>query len=303
MKNKKSPSWLVYAAAIAAMLFWGGSYVWSTIVFKYWGPITTIFLRAVSSGILLLFILKVLGKSEKIERKDFPKLFILALFNPFLYFLGESFGLKYSSPTISAAFIALIPIFTTLAASVRLKERLPKINLLGMAVSFLGIILMILDENMEFTAEWYGIACLILAVLSSVGYAMLIRGMSVKYNPFSIIAWQDLFGAALFLPLFLIFEWNTFVAAEITKELISSFLMLLIFSSMLAFPFFTFAIREIGVSRASIFSNLIPVVTAVVSFIVLREHFDANKIAGIGLVIFGVFLSQIGKVKLNGTSK
>ncbi|MDL2254658.1 DMT family transporter [Bacteroidales bacterium OttesenSCG-928-J16] len=303
MKNRISSPWLVYSAAVAAMLFWGGSYVWSTIVFDYWGPITTIFLRTTLTAVLLFSILKIIGKSIKIERKDYPKLFILALFNPFLYFLGESFGLKYSSPTISAAFIALIPIFTTLAASIKLKERLPKINLLGMTVSFIGIILMILDKNMEFTAEWYGIACLILAVLASVGYSMLIRGMSVKYNPFTIIAWQDMFGAMLFLPLFLIFEWNTFVSAEITKELIASFLMLLIFSSMLAFPFHTFAIREIGVSRASIFANLIPVVTAITSFIILREYFDTNKIAGIILVISGVFLSQIGKAKLNENPK
>ncbi|MDR0364757.1 MAG: DMT family transporter [Bacteroidales bacterium] len=303
MKNKHSSPWLVYSAAICAMLFWGGSYVWSTIVFGYWGPITTIFLRSILTAVMLFIALKLIRKLDKIERKDYKNLFILALFSPFLYFLGESFGLKYSSPTISAAFIALIPIFTTLTASVKLKEKLPKINILGMMVSFFGIILMMVDGNMEFTSKWYGIACLMLAVASSAVYSIFIRRMSVKYNPFTIIAWQDLGGALLFLPLFLIFEWNTFITAEPTKELIFSFLMLLIFSSMLAFPFYTFTIREIGVSRAAIFANLIPVVAAFVSFFVLKEHFDVNKIAGVILVVGGVFLSQIGKAKLDNNPK
>jgi len=152
---------------------------------------------------------------------------------------------------------------------------------------------------MGFEAKWYGIVFLFLAVAAAVCYAAFIRRISLKYNPFVIVAWQNLIGALFFLPFFLIFGMRQLLSTPITMELVKSFLMLLIFASSLAFPFHTFVISKIGVSRASIFSNLIPVITAVVSFLVLGEMFFINKIVGIFIVIVGVFLSQIGTIKLN----
>jgi len=295
----KFGTWTVYAAALGAMLFWGCSYVWSTIVFEYWNPFIVAFFRAFFSSLLLFLIVKLLRKSAKIDKKDYKVLFILSLFNPVLYFLFENFGLLYSSPTISAGIVALIPVFTSIMAFFVLQERLRLRNVAGIVLSFSGIWLMLINKEMTFEATWYGILFLFLAVASAVCYAAFIRPISLKYNPFVIVAWQNLIGSVLFLPFFLMFGLRQLVSTPITSELATSFLLLLIFASTLAFPFHTFVIRRLGVSRASIFSNLIPVITAVVSFFVLKEMFTVNKIAGIMMVVGGVFLSQIGNIKLN----
>ncbi|MCL2511585.1 MAG: DMT family transporter, partial [Bacteroidales bacterium] len=290
----KFGTWTVYAAALGAMLFWGCSYVWSTIVFEYWNPFIVAFFRAFFSSLLLFLMLKLLRKSTKIDRKDYKILFILSLFNPVLYFLFENFGLLYSSPTISAGIVALIPVFTSIMAFFVLQERLRFRNFAGIALSFSGIWIMLINKEMTFEATWYGILFLFLAVASAVCYAAFIRPISLKYNPFVIVAWQNLIGSVLFLPLFLMFGLRQLMSTPITSELVTFFLLLLIFASTLAFPFHTFVVRRLGVSRASIFSNLIPVITAVVSFFVLKEMFTINKIAGILMVVGGVFLSQIG---------
>jgi len=294
----KFGTWTVYAAALGAMLFWGCSYVWSTIVFEYWNPFIVAFLRAFFSSLLLFLMVKLLGKSAKIDRKDYKTLFIISLFNPVLYFLFENFGLLYSSPAISAGIVALIPVFISIMAFFVLQERLRFQNIIGIILSFSGIWIMLMNQEITFEATWYGVVFLFLAVAMAVCYAAFIRPISLKYNPFVIVAWQNLIGAILFLPLFLMFGLRQLISTPITTELVKSFLMLLIFASTLAFPFHTFVIRRLGVSRASIFSNLIPVVTAVVSFFVLKEMFTVNQIAGILMVVGGVFLSQIGKIKL-----
>ena len=296
---KKEKTWTVYAAALGAMLFWGCSYVWSTIVFEYWNPFIVAFFRASFSSLLLFLMLKLLGKSAKIAKEDRKTLFILSLFNPALYFLFENFGLLHSSPTISAGVVALIPVFTSIMAFFVLQERLRFQNIVGIILSFSGIWIMLINKEMTFETKWYGVLFLFLAVASAVCYAAFIRPISLKYNPFVIVAWQNLIGSLLFLPLFLIFGLHQLATTPITMRLIQSFLMLLIFASTLAFPFHTFVVSKLGVSRASIFSNLIPVITAVVSFFVLKEMFSTNKIVGIVMVIGGVFLSQIGNIKLN----
>jgi drug/metabolite transporter (DMT)-like permease len=286
---------LAFVAACFAMIFWGCSYVWSSIVFTYWNPIITITLRSFFAAILLFAGLKISKKSVKIASSDYKTLFLLALLNPFLYFIFESYGLKYSSPVTSAGIIALIPVFTGMMAFFALREKLNVLNISGIILSFCGVWLLLYTKNMNFGATWYGVLFLFLAVASSVVYAAFIQKIAIKYNPFTVIAWQNLIGSLLFLPIALVFGAKQLMTTAVTVELITSFLLLLIFASVLAFPFYTFAIKSLGVSRASVFSNLIPVVTIVVSFFMLHESITFYKAGGTALVILGVFLAQTNK--------
>ena len=70
-------------------------------------------------------------------------------------------------------------------------------------------------------------------------------------------------------------------------------LMLAVFASTLAFLLFIVVIRELGINKANMFTYLIPVFTAILSYFILSESFSFQKITGIILVITGVSLSQI----------
>ena len=77
-----------------------------------------------------------------------------------------------------------------------------------------------------------------------------------------------------------------------SHQAIGSLLALAIFGSTLAFMFYTSAVRAIGIARTSIFANLIPVVTAITSLIILREVIDLSRIVGMLIVISGLFMTQ-----------
>jgi drug/metabolite transporter (DMT)-like permease len=96
-----------------------------------------------------------------------------------------------------------------------------------------------------------------------------------------------------FLPLFFIFDFRHFLAVRPNLELISSLLQLSIFASSLAFIFFTMTVKELGVSRTNVFTNLIPVITAIFSVIFISEIFTSTKITGMAIVIAGVMISQV----------
>ena len=78
------------------------------------------------------------------DRKYF---FLLALFEPFLYFLGESFGLTYVSSTVGSVIISTIPVFAVIFAWVFYRERLKLINYVGVIVSFLGVLIFITNSR------------------------------------------------------------------------------------------------------------------------------------------------------------
>src|SRR5674476_1570261 len=97
---------------------------------------------------------------------------ISALFNPFLYFLGENFGLKNSSATISAVIIATIPVFSPIAAFFFLKERLSMLNIGGMVISFAGVLVMLVNKDLSLNAAPLGLVCLGFAVVAAIVYSM-----------------------------------------------------------------------------------------------------------------------------------
>jgi drug/metabolite transporter (DMT)-like permease len=298
MKVQFYSKYRIYGVAILSMLFWGLSFVWSTIVLKYYSPVATIFLRLVISSAILLLFLKYTGRFEKIQRKDFYLLLISAIFNPFLYFLGENYGLKHSTPTIAAVIIATIPVFTPLVARYTIKEKLGWINVVGILVSFAGISVMLINPNLTLSASPKGVSMLLLAVASAVIYSIFLKKLTEKYSPINIIAYQNLIGVVLFLPLFLVFDLKPVLNTPLTTELIVSLLLLAIFASSLAFIFFTMSVKTLGVSKANAFSYLIPVFTGIFSFIFISEIFTLNKIAGMLIVICGIAVTQLRKYAL-----
>jgi drug/metabolite transporter (DMT)-like permease len=290
----KTPKIHVYFYALAAMLFWGMSFVWTSILLKYYEPITIIFIRLILSAAFLFLVIFISGKFERIARPDFLLIIVSAIFNPFLYFLGENFGLKNSSSTIAAVIISTIPVFSPIAAYVAYRERLRWYNLAGILLSFAGVMVMLLSSDMSFSASAKGILFLSGAVLAALFYSVSLKKLSGKYTPVTIISWQNLIGIFLFLPLFIIFDVPHAFTIVPNRSIISSFLFLSILASSLSFVFYTKTVRELGISKSNTFTNLIPVFTAIFSFFILNEAFTLRKIAGIAIVIAGVYISELG---------
>lgn len=287
----------VYTAIILAMFFWGLTFVWTDICLKYIEPVSILLFRLSISSVLLFGMMKLMRVSFLPEKKDIGLIVITAILNPFFYFLGESYGVKYSSPTVSAVFIALVPVLTPIAAWFVFRERLSALNVGGLLISIFGVILMIVKPDYSLEASPLGIFSLVFAVIVGIAYSILLKPLAIKYNPFAVIAWQNLTGIFLFLPFFVIFEWEQIQTVQFNAELIASLFWLALLGSSLAFVFYTHSTKVIGVSRTAIFTNFIPAFTAVFAWLVVDESFDTRKIIGIALAIAGISLAQLRTVR------
>jgi drug/metabolite transporter (DMT)-like permease len=298
MKHK---SWFPIGAAILSMIFWSFSFVWVKIVYEAYGPLTTIFFRLlISSGLMLVFTI-LSRKLQKIAPDDLKLFLLLAFFEPFLYFMGESFGLKYVSSTIASVIVATIPLFTPIVAWYFYKEKLSRTNLFGLIITFFGVSLVVLDTSFNFTASPLGVSLEFLAVLGAIGYASILKGISHRYNTFTIITYQNLIGAVLFLPFWFGFEFKEFILVQFNPKAFGAIIKLAIFASTFAFILFTYSVRNMGINKSNIFINVIPVFVAVFAFIILGDKLDFHQMVGIAIVISGLFLTQINwKRKKNG---
>lgn len=288
----------VIIVAVLATFFWGMSFVWTKVVFQYYSPLTTIFIRLLFSSVLLIGIWAFLVKNDPIKPSDIKLILLSAFFTPFCYFLGESYGLAEVSSTIASVIIATIPVFTPFVAFFMLKERLTIMNFLGMIVSFAGVIVMLFSKDFSLSASGKGLLLLSFAVLSALGSGITVRKLSLKYNPITIVGFQNLVGAVYFLPFFLYFDLDSFLLVKPDRQLLTSMISLIVFASSLAFICYTYAVKHLGIGKTNIFSNLIPVFTAVFSLIILHEQITLAKTAGMLIVILGVFIAQWNKNKL-----
>lgn len=289
----KKPNLTAYIAVILAMVFWSYTFIWYKVVYDFYNPITVVFFRLIISSIFLFALMYPLKKLQKIRKGDFKYFLLVATFNPFLYFLGESYGIKHASTTIAAVMIATIPLFTSFTSSYFLNEKITKMNILGVIFSIFGVGLVIFNKGNNIDASVFGIGMLSFAVAAAIGYTMVIKKLSSKYNSISIVTYHNFIGIFLFAPLFFIIDFPEFKATGFSAEAWIPLLELAIFGSSFAFIFFTFSIQKIGVGKANAFTNLIPVITAIIAYFVLNEIFNTNKITGISMVIGGLFLSQI----------
>jgi len=276
------------------MIFWSFSFVWFKIANKSYDPITIVFIRLCIATVFLSTYLWITHGFKGVRKADRKYFLLLAFFEPFLYFLGESHGLTYVSSTAGSVIISTIPVFAVIFAWVFYRERLRLINYIGVAVSFIGVIIFIADSSGGLVINLKGLALLFLAVISAVGYNMVLHRLASEYNPVSIVNIQNAIGVILFLPLFLIFDLKKFIATGIVADF-SSVVLLAIFASSGAFVLFAYSVRHLGISRANIFSNLIPVFTAIFAFLLVGDKLTLLNGAGMAVVIAGLFLSQIGK--------
>lgn len=285
----------VHILAILAMLFWGMSFIWSKIVFETYSPITTIFFRLIISVVTIFLIIFIFRLNEQIKKKDLKYFLLSAIFNPFLYFIGENFGLQQVSASLTSVIISTIPVLTPFIVFLFYKERITKLNVAGLILSFIGVLIIVLADNEQLIGNLTGIAFLFLAVISAIFYTIFVKRLTRTYKPITIIAWQNLFGVFLFLPLFLIFDLKDVVHTSPNSNTIFSLFMLGLLASSIAFIFFTYAIKNLGIIKTNLYTNLVPVFAFLFAFIALGEDITWFKMMGLLIVLLGIILSESNK--------
>jgi drug/metabolite transporter (DMT)-like permease len=289
----------LYTAIILAMVFWSFSFIWTRVAIHSFQPMTLITLRLSIAAILLAVVAKSSGKLQRLQRKDFKWFILLAFFEPFLYYVGETYGLTTVESTLAAVIISTIPLFAPVLAFIVLRERIGWFNILGIIVSLIGVFFVIYEPKGGFNANPGGVALMFMAVFAAICYATILRKIPTHYNNMNVIFYQSLLGLLFFIPTFFLTDYSTIQSLQVSRDSFIALVMLSVFASVIAFVLFAGAVRQVGVTRTNVFVNLIPVFTAILSWIILDEILTISKWVGISVVVIGLFVSQLGKIKFN----
>ena len=296
MSPKVQPSkTLVYIASMFAILLWGMSYIWTDrLIGQGIAIFYFVFVRIFMAGIILFLFNTAYARIKRIQKQDLGKFLLLAFFEPFIYFICETFGLKLTgSPTISAMVIATIPIFSIGAGIAFFNEKISILNVVGISLSLIGIVLVAMAKGDLGEHFIWGIVLLLIAVIAEVGHASITKSLSGNYSSQTIVMYQFLIGSVYLLPLFLWkgldgFDYEVYFDGDVWYPIIC----LAVLCSSLAFSLWVSTIKNLGVAKSSIFSALIPVASAMIAWAIGHEMLNDRQWFGIALSTLGVILSQ-----------
>ena len=283
-----------YIAIFFSMLFWGMSFIWTKDLLNAgFTPIIIITLRVFISATLLFTVFKLAGKLDKIDKKDYKLFLMLGFFEPFLYFFGENWGLQYLDASLGSIIISTIPVFVPFLMYFFHKEALRWQIILGVFLTIIGLGVMTISPDLSFNVRGKGVALMFLAVFSACGYSVVLFKVIQKYEAITITTTQNIIGAIYYIPLFFIFEFKTFKTLTFSFETIYPIFALAILCSSIAFICYSYSAKRLSISKTTVFTNAVPIVTIIFVVLLGKESLTTSKVLGMLIVIVGVFLSQI----------
>jgi drug/metabolite transporter (DMT)-like permease len=280
------------AALLTTMLFWGSSFVATKLVLAAWPSWAYMFLRFFLASLIFLVLL-IRKKALRIPRHLVPRLILISVFEPGLYFLFETLGLERTSAASSSIIIAAIPAVVALFSAIFLNERLNARGWIGTLLSIIGIAIITLfaTGSGNDPTTLMGNVFILLAVFSATGYIVMARSISSEISPLQLTAYQSFFAAVAFFP-GLILQGRELMSAAFDPMLIAALAFLVICATVAAFLAYNYALSQISAPRAAVFINGIPVVTVIVAWIVLGERLNGMQMIGGALAIGGLMLAN-----------
>jgi drug/metabolite transporter (DMT)-like permease len=288
----------VYAALGATMFFWGLSFVGTKLALLSFSPFANIFLRFGLASVFFLVLFVLRGFPRFSARQHF-KLFLLSVFEPGLYFLFESYGIKLTSASKASLIIALVPVAVALLSRVFLKERLTARAGVGIGLSLVGVAVLVLGGGtvLAFDSSLLGDLLVLGAVITAAAYMILARDLGVQASPVGITGFQTFYGALFFAPFFL-FGVDSGAPRPILPESLAALIFLAGGATIGGFLCYNWALSKVLASKAAIFLNGIPVVTAIGAWLLLGERLTPMQLAGATLVMAAVWLTSSGREAL-----
>lgn len=277
---------------ICGQLIAGGTFPIAKVALNSIEPFTLALLRFGIASIALMLIVYATKRMRRIERRDWPRLIALGVLGVPLNQLLFLYGLQYTTPGRSALYYGATPMFVFLLALFFLKEKVTLLKVIGIIGSFVGVAIILRGGRMD-QGILFGDALVILAVIAWAGYTVAGKSILNKYGALTVTAYALAIGTLIYLPLG-IYSAVHFDYTQVPLKAWLSLLYIAIFTSVIAYTIWFWALARMEASKLAIFQNLQPIIASILSVWMVGESFGFDFYLGGAMVIGGVFLTQRG---------
>ncbi|AOU96625.1 hypothetical protein BI364_00040 [Acidihalobacter yilgarnensis] len=278
-------------------IIWGGTFVSGRLLSGHVEPASAAFIRFLFASFgLFVFAQFSEGGLPRLTIRQLLAVILLGLTGVFAYNLFFFRALETLAAGRAAATIAMNPAVIALLSWLLLREPLGPVRLFGIAISLAGALLVISHgrpADLLLGALPRGTLDILVCLLSWVAYSLLGRQLMRGLSPLASVTYSSIAGT-------LLLAWPAFYAGTVHNMWTYSILdwanlaYLGIAGTALGFVWYYQGIKKIGATRASIFINIVPISAIALAHFMLGESIDGSLLVGGGLVIAGVYLTNVG---------
>ena len=266
----------------AAPAIWGSTYIVTTELLPPNYPLMVALLRALPAGLLLLLIVRQLP-----ERAWWGRIFVLGALN-FSILWAMLFVAAYRLPGgVAATITSVQPLFVVFLASVLLGSPIRALSIAAAVVGIGGVALLVLTPNAALDA--LGIAAAVAGAVSMAFGTVLARRWQPPVSALVFTAWQLTAGGLLLLPFALLLEPPL---PALTAQNWIGFAWLGLVGAALTYIVWFRGVARLEPSAVAPLAFLSPVTAVILGWALLGQRLSVPQIAGIGIVIASIWMSQ-----------
>lgn len=271
---------------------WGGGMIAMKFAFESFTAGQVVFAR-VSMAAIFYFCIFFKWWRIPYKKGDWKYLIMLVAFEPCLFFLFETFSLKYTTASQAGVIAACFPIWTAIAAWLFLGEKLNKLTIMAIILAVIGVAgaSYFAGEDSRASNPLLGNLLMLGATLSSSAYAVCARYITRRYSFLAISAIQAIGGTLVFLPLL----FMDGCPHEVTKAALGGLFYMGIGVGLIVYLIFNYSLQHMKAGVVALFGNLIPVFTLIFASLILKERITAAQGVFIAITLTGVTLATIKK--------
>lgn len=279
-------------AAIGATTIYGLNHtIMKVIMPDYIGPYGLVLLRVITASVLF-FLCSFFFPKEKIDPKDYLRIFAATAFGMCLNMVFFIKGLSLSTPINSSVIITIMPIIVLLLSAIFLKERITSLKITGIVFGFLGALTLVLYGN-SFIKNApnipLGNAMMLINAFSYGAYLVIIKPITKKYHVITLMKWMFPLGVLMNLP-FGLNELTAVAWSSLPWEGIWRIGFVLFFTTFFAYLLNMYALREVPPSTIGVLTYVQPIIAILYASFTGNDQLDGVKSLATLLVFVGVYL-------------
>ena len=280
---------------VTLSFMWSLSFVFYRVGVPEFGSLAFASLRVIFAGLVMLVFVLLKKKNRDGIKQHWKMLSLVGIFSAALPFVLFSFSAQSVNAGVLAVLNASVPMMSGFIAHVFFKDRLSKKQALGLVIGVVGVIILMSESLFGGGDQGKGLVEGLLpmgyALFACVGYALganITKNYLYDVSPVAITAGSLIIGSLIMLPVaFTEFPYGKAISIKAWVSVIC----IGVFSTAIALIFMNQLIKNIGPTRATSITLVIPIFAIILGYLLLGEALNIQAIIGSIVILIGTYLS------------
>lgn len=248
--------------------FWASSLVAIRMALPSYDPGSLALLRYLVASIGMIFVYRGVSGKNTVPWRDVPIIFLTGVSGIGIYNIVLNYGIVTVTAGVAGFVVGQIPVLVTLLAVLFLGEKLSKMALLGMCISFAGVVLIALSHQHPADGMDIGIWFLLVAVISASIYHVVYKHLLHRYRAIELTAY-GIWGGTLSMLFYAPTLWGEIPHASASATWAVIYLGL--FPGLIGYVSWSYALRFVPATKAASAFYVMPIITVILEWLWFGE--------------------------------